>query len=87
MLQSEYKRIYQKVLISVKEELKRTLLTVALPVNDAEDNESAVPESHGHFPFSYTDCDIVALEEFCPCGSGKLYWQCHARRLDNKLML
>lgn len=75
--QSKYETIYQNMFASAKKELTRTLLTVTLPVNDAEDNKSNVPKSYGYFSFSNANCDTVGLEELCPCGSGKPYWQCH----------
>lgn len=77
--QSEYESIYQKMLASFKEDLKHTLLTVTIPVNDAERDKRTVPNSRNHFHFPDVACDTVCLEELCPCGSGKSYWQCHGR--------
>lgn len=81
---SEYESIYQKMFASAKKELKHTLLTVTIPVNDTKRDKRTVPMNHGHFLFPDTSCDTVGLEELCPCGSGKPYWQCHGQfRLDS----
>lgn len=77
--QSEYESIYQKMFASAKEDLRHTLLTVTIPVNDVERDKRTVPNSHNHFHFPDVACDTVCLEELCPCGSGKPYWQCHGR--------
>lgn len=76
---NEYEAIYHMMFVSVKEELKHTLLTMTLPIDCTEDNEPAVSQSHDYFTFLDIDCDTVELEELCPCGSGKTYWQCHGR--------
>ena len=81
--QNEYEEIYHMMFISVKKELKHTLLTMTLPVDGTEDNEPTVSQSHGYFPFPDIDCDTVELEELCPCGSGKTYGQCHGRFTRN----
>ena len=81
--QNEYEAIYHMMFVSVKEELKHTMLTMRLPIDDTEDNKSAVFQNHGYFPFSDIDCDTVELGELCPCGSGKPYWQCHGRFATN----
>ena len=82
---SEYEAIYQEMFISVKDELAHTLLTVTLPANSIEANELAVSKSYSHFQLSDTYCDMDDLEELCPCGSGKQYWQCHGRFTANNL--
>lgn len=75
--QNEYELIYQKVFASAKEDLRHTLLTVTLPINDEDNLTTLMSRSHFHFPD--TACDTVGFEELCPCGSGKPYWQCHGR--------
>lgn len=77
--QSEYESIYQKMFASARENLRHTLLTVTIPVNDAERDKRTVPNSRNRFHFPDVACDTVCLEELCPCGSGKPYWQCHGR--------
>lgn len=77
--QSEYKLIYQKVFVSAKENLKHTLLTVTLPINDEDEDNLTTLMSRSHFHFPDTTCDTVGFKELCPCGSGKPYWQCHGR--------
>lgn len=77
--QSEYESIYQKMFAFAKEDLRHTLLTVTIPVNDTERDKRTVSNSRSHSHFPDTACDTVGLEEPCPCGSGKPYWQCHGR--------
>lgn len=77
--QSKYEEIYQNMFILAKKELKHTLLTITLPVNDAEDSEHTIFKSYDYFSFSNYNYDTIGLEELCPCGSGKPYWQCHGR--------
>ena len=83
--QNEYESIYQKLFASAKEDLRHTLLSVTFPVNEIDDNKCDVPQSYAHFALSDTVRDVVDFEEPCPCGSGKLYWQCHARWIDKGL--
>lgn len=77
--QNEYELIYQKVFASAKEDLRHTLLTVTLPINDEDEDNLTTLMSRSHFHFPDTACDTVGFEELCPCGSGKPYWQCHGR--------
>lgn len=77
--QSEYKSIYQKMYVSAKEDLRHTLLTVTLPINDEDEDNLTASMSRSYFHFPDTACDTVGFEELCPCGSGKPYWQCHGR--------
>lgn len=77
--QSEYESIYQKMFAFAKEDLRHTLATVTIPINEAERDKRNVPTNRSHFHFPDTACDTVDFEEPCPCGSGKPYWQCHGR--------
>lgn len=84
---NEYETIYKKMFASAKKEVKHTLLTVTLPINETDDNKRVSSLKQGHFSFLDNVCDTIGVEDLCPCGSGKLYWQCHGRLITNNAQL
>lgn len=79
--ESEIESIYQKILAKVNDELRRILLTITLPINEAEHNNNDAHIYNKNKLLLDENCELVGDEELCPCGSCKPYWQCHGRLL------
>lgn len=76
---NEYETIYQNMFVLTQKELQQILLSVILLVNESEEKDDMDRNSSDRILFSNTACDLVGMEEPCPCKSGKPYWQCHGR--------
>lgn len=75
---------YDQMISDVIDSIIGFLTKSTIPINLKSDNKNEEPDSTKSVePIHPTIHIIVTMEDFCPCGSGKKYCECHGQSIHN----
>lgn len=77
---SDYKSIQERIFKEMSENVKNKLIYAKIANwNYFDENVDCQSKDNDERLISAKEEDIVAATDLCPCGSGKMYFQCHGK--------